>query len=153
MAFSLDKILCPTDFSEPSERGLDYAGKLAVQLGAELRILHVFQNPAFVLPMSGYVGPTSDVLFRMRTQCEESLERRRAELEKLGLRVSVEVTEGVPHEVIVSAARAMGASMIVMGTHGRTGISHAFMGSVAERVVRLADRPVLTVRPPATSVG
>lgn len=151
MAIALDKILCPTDFSEPSEVGIDYAVELAATLGAALRIVHVFQNPAFVLPMSGYVGPTAEVVCNMRRQCEEALDRRKTAIEARGVPVTIELSEGVPHQVIVSAAQSYGASFIVMGTHGRTGLSHAFMGSVAERVMRTADRPVLTVRPPATS--
>jgi len=130
------RILCPVDFSPFSRAALDEAIAIAEGTSAELRILHAYQNPAFVLPMSGYVGPTAEMVTRMRQQLGHELEGLAADARKQGVRVETAVIEGVAYSSIVDYAKEWSADLIVMGTHGRTGIAHALTGSVTERVVR-----------------
>ncbi len=141
-----EKILCPVDFSPFSKAALEEAAALAKGMGSKLCLLHAYQNPAYVLPMSGYVGPTADMLGRMRQQIDEELSAMAKEVQALGIETETSCIEGVPFKVITEHAVEWGADLIVMGTHGRTGLTHALTGSVAERVVRLAECPVLITR-------
>lgn len=141
-----EKILCPVDFSPFAQAALDEAASLAKGMGSKVCLLHAYQNPAYVLPMSGYVGPTADMLGRMRQQVEEELGGMAAKLSERGIEVETATIEGIPYKVITDHAHEWGADLIVMGTHGRTGLTHALTGSVAERVVRLAECPVLITR-------
>jgi nucleotide-binding universal stress UspA family protein len=140
------RILCPVDFSSFSKAALEEAASLAKEMGSELCLLHAFQNPAYVLPMSGYVGPTADMVTKIRQQLGEELEAQAAPYRKQGIKTETLVLEGIPYQSIVDHAKEWHADLIVMGTHGRTGLSHALTGSVAERVVRLAPCPVLITR-------
>jgi len=140
------RILCPIDFSGYAAVALREAAALAKGMGAELTLLHAYQNPAYVLPMSGYVGPTADMITKMRQQIGDELEGLAAGVRKQGLTVQTQVVEGIPYKCIVDLAAEWKADLIVMGTHGRTGLSHALTGSVAERVVRTAECPVLITR-------
>ena len=137
------RILCPVDFSPFSKAALDEAVKLAAGMDSELRLLHAYQNPAFVLPMSGYVGPTGEMVARMRQQLGHELEALAHDARAQGVKVETTVIEGVAYSAIVDFAKEWSADLIVIGTHGRTGLSHVLTGSVAERVVRLAQCPVL----------
>ena len=145
MTLRITKILCPVDFSPPSNDALTYAIELARQFGAEIHLVHVYQNPGFVLPMSGYIGPQADMLFQMRAECETALERGKGEVEEQGVTAQSELLEGVPHQEIIAHAQQLNADLIVIGSQGRTGLAHVLLGSVAEKVVRLANRPVLVV--------
>jgi nucleotide-binding universal stress UspA family protein len=140
------RILCPVDFSSHSKAALDEGASLAKAMGSELCLLHAYQNPAYVLPMSGYVGPTADMISRIRTQLADELEDMAKDYREQAIAVVTEVLEGVPYKCIVDHAREWKADLIVMGTHGRTALAHALAGSVAERVVRLAHCPVLVTR-------
>ena len=140
------RILCPVDFSPFSKVALDEGVALAVGMHAELCVLHAYQNPAFVLPMSGYVGPTAEMVARMRQQLGHELEALAQDARRQGLSVETVVLEGVPYSCVVDYAKEWSADLIVMGTHGRTGLSHMLTGSVTERVVRLARCPVLVTR-------
>lgn len=140
------RILCPIDFSTFSKAALEEAASLAAGMGSELCLLHAYQNPAYVLPMSGYVGPTADMITRIRKQLGEELEALAEPVRKQGIKVETLVIEGVPFHTIVDHSKEWKADLIVMGTHGRTGLTHALTGSVAERVVRLAPCPVLITR-------
>ena len=142
------RILCPVDFSSFAKFALTEGVRLAESLGSELCVLHAYQNPAYLLPMAGYVGPAGDVVAQVRKQLGEELEDLVAEHRKRGLKVQTVVLEGVPYKTIVDYANEWGADLIAMGTHGRTGISHVLAGSVTERVVRLARCSVLVARAP-----
>ena len=140
-------ILVPIDFSEHSERALRYARALAEPLGASLHLLHVVED----LALPG--GWTTDIYTRdlgnLQAQLIAEAERRMATY-RIGLgsqpEVPTSVTAGHAPTMIAARAAAIGADLIVMGTHGRSGFSHLLMGSVAERVMRVAACPVLTVR-------
>lgn len=144
------KILAPTDFSEHSRRALDYAVFLARTFGAELTVLHVFEPPVHFGPeMKVQVGDGTTVLLSefLERQALEALQSLTQQLEAdTELRVSKRLMHGNPVEAILQAAKEGPYDLIVLGTHGRTGLSHLFAGSVAERVVRLAPCPVLTTK-------
>ena len=139
-------ILHPTDFSPASRAAFAHALKLAREEGAELLLVHAL---ATVMPLvgEGYMSPkTYDDLQRsMRAQAQKQLDRLLARAKAAKMRARGFLYEGVPADAIVRAARAKHAGLIVMGTHGRTGLTRLFMGSVAERVVGTAPCPVLTV--------
>lgn len=137
------RILCPTDFSACAKGALIEAKGLAELTGAEIGLLHVFQDPAYILPLGGYAGPLSDVLGEARAQSARDLDALAVPLREQGMRVETTMMHGIPHKAIVDRAEEWKADVIVMGTHGRTGIERVLSGSVAERVVRLASCSVL----------
>ena len=139
-------LLCPIDFSERSDECLEQAAVWAKTLGAKLHVVHAFQNPVYVLPMSGYVGPQADAIVRMRERCESELKRACGKAEASGVPASYSLVEGIADREILACAKRVSADLIVIGTHGHTGIAHVLLGSVAERVVRHADCPVLVLR-------
>jgi universal stress protein A len=143
------KILVPVDFSEPSHAALNYAAELAQSFAASVDVLHVWEAPSF-LPARGLMleGVADQSLIELaKSASEHALEQFVSEASKRGVRVHQARSElGMPLQTIVDVADEGGYDLIVIGTHGRTGISHALMGSVAERVVRHARCPVLSVR-------
>jgi nucleotide-binding universal stress UspA family protein len=144
-------ILCPVDFSPSAEKALRYAEGLAKQFGSEIVLVHAYEDPAYIMPMTGYLGPEAGLINQLRAHLEEQMERWKIAVANAGFVVRTDLLEGVAHQVVIDAAKEHKADLIVMSTHGRTGLSHALMGSVAERVIRLAHCPVLTVRSaPAT---
>jgi len=137
-------ILAATDFSETAERAAALAGILALRFSADLHLLHVVVLDEY----SNLDEGGRDQLEQLQATSEE---RRRELLEKSSGNHDVSVTpilvRGIdPDEVIVETASDLGCDLIVMGTHGRRGLSHLFLGSVAERVVRMSPAPVLTLR-------
>jgi len=144
------KILCPVDFSEPSNAALAYATDLATVIGADLHLVHVIPLLAYALRAE---EPVDDPQFaaHVREEAMRRLEVLKAERVSKGLQVTVSAIEGAPHEGIARAVDETGASMIVIGTHGHTGFSRVLLGSVAEKVVRTSHVPVLSVRPLAAA--
>jgi glycine betaine transporter len=136
-------ILVPTDFSDYSERALSYAEVLGKNVGARIVLLHVIDALSFVVTES---LQWEDIYRRLRASAKPLLEGQVRKTEKKGLPAAYDLVQGAPYDQIVKKAGEIGADLIVMGTHGRTGMSHLLLGSVAERVVRLAPCPVLTVR-------
>lgn len=144
---SIERILCPVDFSETSEHALAYALELARGLGAEVDLAHIYQLPMYALPDGALLaGP--DMASRILDTCQDSLDELASRHAGHEVALEKHLTEGVPHTEICRLAQKLGADMIVMGTHGRTGFGHLLLGSVAERVVRMSKIPVLTVRHP-----
>lgn len=140
-------ILCPVDFSPGSEEAIRHAEELAKALDAQVTLIHAYQLPVLALPDSSItVSPTFVADLTSRAQAE--LDKHAGNLEKKGVRVSARVLEGNPADTIVDTAKADSAFMIVMGTHGRSGFRRFLLGSTAERVVRMATVPVLTVHVP-----
>ena len=147
----IQKIVCPVDFSNCAQQALNYAQDLAKQFDAELSIVHAYEDPAAYvtpMPMSGYVGPGAELLLELRKQLEVRLEETKQEMIKRGARVRTELLEGAPYRVVLDWAKEWKADLIVIGTHGHTGLTHALLGSVTERVVRMSECPVLTIRTP-----
>ena len=147
MTLAIKSILVPTDFSENSESALDYAAALATQFKAALNLVHVCQVPSLATAtMDGVVIPVPGWDSELRAAAEIEMSKLIARLP--GLAVSAEIVVGSPPARIVAAAVEHAVDLIVMGTHGRGLLMHALLGSVAERVVRTAPCPVLTVKPP-----
>jgi nucleotide-binding universal stress UspA family protein len=143
----IKRILCPTDFSEPALTALKTACELAQHFEAELKILHVIAfTPPFPSDMIVVAAPNyypSDA--ERKSEAERQIDALLRQLVPEGVRVTAEVKMGYAAEEITCAAADDDADMIVIGTHGETGWRHLAFGSVAEKVVRLAQRPVLTV--------
>ncbi len=141
------RICCPIDFSDASRAAMEVAADVARRAGAELVLLHAYPIPGYTFP-DGSIVASPKMMQDLADQAQRHLEEWRAAAEQLAAgRVSAEKAVGEPAAEIVSYAKANGVDLLVVGTHGRTGLEHALMGSVAERVVRRAHCPVLTVRP------
>ena len=142
------RILVPVDFSAPSLQALDYAIDLSQRFKPELVVLHVLEPIYYPGPGDMY-GPGYDVslVYReLERAGREQLARLAATLQKKRLTARTLLRVGAASHVITETAKRYKVDLIIMSTHGRTGLSHAIMGSVAERVVRSAACPVLTVR-------
>jgi universal stress protein A len=139
------RFVVPLDLSTYAEQALDYAITLAGKLGAQVTLLHVIES----LPLGGVdMGMTLPFAYVQELEAEihrsmaSSLERVTA----AGLEGESVVVHGVPFREIIETAKTQHADLIIMGSHGRTGLQHVLLGSVAEKVVRLAPCPVLVVR-------
>jgi nucleotide-binding universal stress UspA family protein len=142
------KILCPIDFSDASRVALETAAELAKRYGATLTLFHAYPVPGYTFPDGSFVASTK-MLEELAEQAARHLEEWKALVAGTGLSaVEAATAVGEPAYEIISYAKAQAVDLVVVGTHGRTGLTHALMGSVAERVVRKAPCPVLTVRPP-----
>ena len=142
------RILHPTDFSRASGAAFARAIDMAKSNGAELIVLHVIV-PVLAIPAEGYVSPDlyQDLEASNRSAAQKQIDTQVARAKKAGVKkVSSLILEGTTAERIAQAARARRADLIVIGTHGRTGLARFFLGSVASRVVSMAPCPVLTVR-------
>lgn len=141
------RLLVPVDFSDPSQWALEAACDLARLSGGTLELLHVCPVDPRVYPLGWILtdGAERDI----RTAAEKALEPWREGVAQRGLEVRATVLLGIASEVISEVARQREVDLIVMGTRGRTGLEHVMLGSVAERTLRLAPCPVLTVRAPA----
>lgn len=147
MALEWKKILCPVDFSDASRSALEVASELARRFDGEVTVFHAYPLPGYTLP-EGTVLPATGMLQELAEQTEALLQRWKAEAIADGApRVSSGKSVGEPAAEIVAAAEDGKYDAIVVGTHGRTGLAHVLLGSVAERVVRRAPMPVVTVRP------
>jgi nucleotide-binding universal stress UspA family protein len=145
----LKRILVPTDFSKHSQNALTYAAALAEKFGAEIYLFHVVQDLALYLPDAIAAAPPPTIPFtQLVTASREALAKVIREQLPAGVRATPEVREGSPLPDIIAFAKEKDIDLIVLGTHGRTGLVHVLMGSVAENVVRKAPCPVLTVRHP-----
>jgi nucleotide-binding universal stress UspA family protein len=141
-----NKILVPVDFSAHSVRAVHYAAELSKTYTAPVTLLHAYQTLNYALP-EGYVFYSPEQLAELSRALDEQMAQTRAIAERAGaLDVDTKMLMGSAHAEILRVAEEEKFDLIVMGTHGRTGLGHAFMGSVAERVVRQAPCPVLTVR-------
>lgn len=141
---TIKTILCAVDFSKGSERAVEEAAWLAKATGARVELLHVYQLPVLALP-DGVVTATPEFVARLTNQAQEALDALRERLEARGVQATTRLLEGNAIEIIVERAKQLDASMLVLGTHGRSGFQRFILGSTAERVVRLATVPVLTV--------
>jgi universal stress protein A len=153
MTESITRILVPVDFSAHSDRALRYAARLAGQVGASVELLHVVQNINYGGFSEVYVPNLPDLMEELVNDGVQRLTSLKAALFPHGTDVEIAVFVGHPASAIVEHARGGDFDLIVMGTHGRTGFSHMFMGSVAERVVRTAPCAVLTVRERAVTAA
>jgi nucleotide-binding universal stress UspA family protein len=145
----LHRILVPTDFSKHSHNALTYAVAFADKFGAELYLLHVVQDLALFIPEAISVAPpVAPPVEQMTAAVREALDRLVRENDLSRFPVRCEVREGTPFYEIIQFAKETAIDLIIMGTHGHTGLAHVLLGSVTEKVVRKAPCPVLTVRDP-----
>ena len=148
----VNRVLHPTDFSAPSDHAARYACALADRFNAELHLLHIVASLVAALPeidpsQSAHVDDYGELVKQLKADAERKMDEL---LKAVGCSIQGVVCaseEGAPFVQIIRYAKEHDIDLIVMGTHGRTGLSHMMMGSVAERVVRKATCPVLTVPP------
>jgi nucleotide-binding universal stress UspA family protein len=140
-------ILAPTDFSEYSKKAMASAFELAKTFSARLTVLHVVELPPY--PIEGYVpaSVSSSFIEDLERQATQDLAQLLPDAATAGVEVVRLVAVGTPYRKIIEVAESEQVDLIVMATAGRTGFSHLVMGSIAERVVRTAACPVLTIRP------
>ena len=131
----IQRILCPVDFSEASRNAVRYAHEFAKGMGSSLVLLNVVEPRPMAVDMSLSYVPLEEDL-------EEIIKAEREQ----GVEVEAEVEIGTPSEVIINKSRERDVSLIILGSHGKTGLSRLLMGSVAESVVRKAACPVLIVK-------
>ena len=140
----LKRILFPTDFSECAEHAMKYAMEMARRFESKLYVMHVLDTRIY-----GHLEPFATTVWSVYDAKEEaakSIVDIIPESEREALKAESLVREGTPFVEIIKFAREAEIDLIVIGTHGRTGLSHMLMGSVAEKVVRKAHCPVLTIR-------
>lgn len=134
-------VLVASDFSEASGRAVELAVAMARESGADLHVVHVCEIPTY-----GDFAASVDLITPLSEAADVRLRELVASLRDVSPGASGVLKLGAAWEQILAAAAEVGADVIVMGTHGRRGVAHAILGSVAERVVRLSEIPVLTVR-------
>lgn len=151
------RILVPVDFSPCSRAALEYAVTLAEQFGASIHVLHVWTPPRYIGPnalLEGLVNPPRTLAEDAYAIASKEMEQFLTPFQKDGrVNFRPRIEPGEPYHTILEVANGGVYDLIAMGTHGRTGLSHAVMGSVAEKVVRHSRFPVLTVRTPQTTIG
>lgn len=141
-----ERILAPVDFSGHSETALQHAVGLAREVGADVQILHVIEEITY--PDFYYPAPATgeQMAAEIRQRVSERLQEALDRIEEVGVRASVHVVEGRPAPGIADFAEESGSDLVVVGTHGLTGVKRALLGSVAEGVIRRSVPPVLTVK-------
>jgi nucleotide-binding universal stress UspA family protein len=147
---TLSRLLVPVDFSDCSLDALEYALLFARRAGASIRLLHVLEPVCYGLD---FTLPHATKSERLREQMNKRLSDLAVAISDSGVTAHVQLRGGLPSDSILDSARTEPADLIVMGTHGRRGLSHALSGSVAEAVLRKATCPVLTVRSPKFGPG
>jgi nucleotide-binding universal stress UspA family protein len=147
MQIDVERILVPLDFSDHAEPVLEWAAHLAEEHGSRVLLLHVYHLPVEFQQLEGaYLPP--DFWANVKSEAEGHLASYAERLRERGLEVETLVREGYPATVIVDEADSQRSDLIVIGTHGHTGLKHLLLGSIAERVVQKAPCPVLTVKRP-----
>ena len=145
----IDKILLPTDFSEHSEHALSYALSFAKEYGAKLYVLHVIEDIQYLANAYMFDVPVmpsfADIEQSRLKEMQEFIDRV---ITDPTVAIEKAIKRGRPFVEIIRAAREEEVDLIVIATHGRSGIEHVFFGSVAEKVVRKAPCPVLSIRMP-----
>lgn len=148
----LREILVPVDFSAPSERALERAIDLARTFGSRIHLLHSYAVPVQGVMPYDFAVP-DHVWQGIRDAAERRLEALREKVAAAGVEASAELSEEMPAEAVVKAAGARGADLVVMGTHGHSGLKHVLLGSVAERTIRTAPCWVLAVKDGEAGAG
>jgi nucleotide-binding universal stress UspA family protein len=139
-------ILVPTDFHEASASALELAVSMAQTFGAKVTLLHVWEVPIY--PYMDFML-NSELITRVEDAAVKGLAEALETLQKTLPTAEGKLKTGTPWQEVVDAVSELGADLVIMGTHGRRGLSRLTLGSVAERVVRLAPVPVLTVHAPS----
>lgn len=140
----IKRIIVAADFSKTSDHAIQYALGFAKQFGAKVDVVHVYQVPVYAMPEGGIV-PSPETVGNLMDQAQGALNELMEKYKTSGVSLEGHLREGLPFDAINQMAEEMKADLIVMGTHGRTGINRVLLGSVAERVVRTSTVPVLIV--------
>lgn len=149
MRIELKQICVPTDFSDHSEHALTYAITLTEKFNAQLHLIHVIQDIVPTVPEPGLaILPTEDILRSLEKGAKEGFETLIKEHSLEPFRPIKKILHGVPFQEIGRYSKRESIDLIIIGTHGRSGLAHFLLGSVAERVVRSSPCPVLTIRHP-----
>jgi len=146
--FQLQTVIVPVDFSSFSDKALDYAVVFAQQFGASLVLLHVVEPMVYPENYLTVPAVSDDINTSLMKAGEEKLAAQCAHFNGESVSVKPMTRLGRPYVEITEAAKELEADLIVLATHGHTGLKHVLLGSTAERVVRHAPCPVLTVRGP-----
>jgi nucleotide-binding universal stress UspA family protein len=145
---ALRRILCPVDFSDTSHHAFQYAVLLARQMGAELVVLHVIEEAPLFTSYGGL--PNLDFPREREDSAQRDMTALVSAADAHGVRIRTQVLHGSNYKAILRFAEENQMDLIVMGTHGRSGLDYAIFGSVTERVMRKAPCPLLIVRPPGS---
>lgn len=144
---NIRQILVPIDFTETSDKALDFGIELALKFDASVTVMHAYEIPVIGFP-DGALVATVDVATRIQEAAKKGLDAAVAQRESRGVPLTSVLRDGVAWEEIRAVAEETHADMIVIGTHGRRGIARALLGSVAENVIRTVKTPVLTIHGP-----
>ena len=150
-AMSISRILVPVDYSEHSRAAVEYGGHVAERFGATLDVIHVWDRPSYVPAeaLVAHAGGKKSLVDMIRENAEAEMSEFLATCQApAGVALTHHLESGEPASTILRVAGERAADLIVAGTHGRTGVRHLLLGSVAEKLVRLAKVPVLTVPAP-----
>lgn len=143
-----DKVLVASDFSDTARIAADWAADLARTLGSKLIVVHTFDMPVVGVPDAAFIVDAKTAA-RLSEQAQRGLDAEVTRLRALGVEVEGMLRQGDSREVIPKTAEEVGAGLVVVGSHGRRGLSRALLGSVAESIVRSSHVPVVVVRKPA----
>jgi nucleotide-binding universal stress UspA family protein len=144
---AIERILVATDFTETSDRALDFGVELARKFGATITIVHAYQIPAMGFADGGYIAG-AEVAAQLSTAGQNRLDSVVAGKKISGVPMQAVLREGVAWEEVNAVAKEIDANLIVIGTHGRRGLARALLGSVAENVIRTSTTPVLVIHGP-----
>ena len=145
MKIDIQLVLVPIDFSDQANVVIEWATHMAEEHSSKILLLHVYHLPVEFQQLEGaYLPP--DFWSNVKKEAEQQLAAHSQQIRKHEVEVETLVREGYPATVIVEEAERQRADLIVIGTHGHTGLKHLLLGSIAERVVRTAPCPVLTVK-------
>jgi len=142
----IKQILVPTDFSENAQHALSYATELAKRCSAKLHLLHTPVIPTYLLMDLSY-SPGPEAVTRILNESQDALDEQARSLESVGVEYFTVIREGTVHEVIRDYAREHDVDLVVVGTHGRSGVSKLMYGSVTERVIKTVHTPIIVIPP------
>jgi nucleotide-binding universal stress UspA family protein len=142
----IKQILVPTDFSENAQHAVDYATELAKKCSAKLHLLHTPVVPTYLLMDLSY-SPGPEAVTRILNDAQEALDRQARSLAGSGVEHFAVIREGTIHEVIRDYAKEHDVDLVVVGTHGRSGVSKLMYGSVTERVIKTVHTPIIVIPP------
>ena len=144
MLSDIKEILVPIDFTATSEHALDYAVDFAKTVGAKITVLHAYELPIYGFP-DGALVASADVASRILSGAQAGLQAAIEKRKASGVELRAVLRDGPPSEEIAAVAKESKADLVILGTHGRSGLRRAIMGSVAEEVIRACECPVLTI--------
>ena len=144
---TLRRLLVPVDFTETSDRALEYAIEVARRFDAAITVMHAYQIPVYGLPDLAYIT-TAELATQISAAAQQRLDALVDAHKGAGIEMAVILRDGVPWEEINEVAAETRADLIVIGTHGRRGLARALLGSVAENVIRTSSVPVLVIHGP-----